>query len=274
MIQRNLFKILITSGLAILLLLSPSFVLGQTIMGARSLSMGQTGTSLPSAPWAAFSNSALLPFEGNSVSFYGFRYVGFTEITDMAAVLTIQAKPGTFAGAVHRYGFSLYQQSRFLAAYRFSAGHFHSGVSFSYHHVQIGGNYGSAGAFGVDLGIALELSSGLWFGSRMTNLNQPSYGRSDEQLPREIAAGVSFYLSDSLLLTTEIVKDVLFPLSFRGGFEFEIVPSFFLRTGFTTKPDTFSAGFGLLMDRWTINIGLQQHDPLGLSPAIDMGIQF
>lgn len=274
MIQRFLFKILTLLITIHPLLQKPGQLSAQSIMGAQSVSMGLTGTSLPGSAWAAFSNSALLPFEGNSLSFYGFRYVGIAEITDMAAVLTIQARPGTFAGAVHRYGFNLYQESRFLTAYRFSSDRFHSGISLSYYHVQIGGVYGSAGAFGIDVGIAYELPGRLWFGSRITNLNQPAYGRSDESLPREMAVGFGYYLSDTLFITTELVKDVLFPISARAGFEVELIPSFFVRAGFTTEPETFSAGFGLNQDRWVINIGLQQHNPLGLSPALDMGIRF
>jgi hypothetical protein len=76
------------------------------------------------------------------------------------------------------------------------------------------------------------------------------------------------------LVTTEIVKDVMFPVSFRTGVEFEVLNSLFARAGFTTNPETYSFGFGYLADQWNINFGLQQHNPLGLSPALDLGIQF
>ncbi|TVQ65827.1 MAG: hypothetical protein EA360_07770 [Balneolaceae bacterium] len=274
MIQRILFKIFFSLSLPFLLLMIPQGLSAQSSMGARSVSMGLTGVALPGTPWSAFSNSALLPAHNRNVSFYGFRYVGIAEITDMAALFTLPVFHGTLAGAVHKYGFNLYQESRFLTAYKFASGRFHTGISLSYYHVNIGGNYGSAGTLGVDLGFATELTDRLWFGSRLTNLNQPSYGSSDEMLPREVAAGLGYYFSETLFMTAELVKDVLFPLSFRTGLELELVPSFFLRAGFTTEPDTFSAGIGFTQERWLINIGMQQHNPLGLSPALDMGILF
>lgn len=252
----------------------PKEAIGQNSVGARSLSMGQTGVAIPGSSWSTFSNIALLPTDQNHVSFYGFRYVGISEITDMAASVSIRTKKGVIGAGVHRYGFNLFNENRFMLGYKNSLGKFHYGVSASYIHVFQGGNYGSAGAFGADLGIATEITEQLWLGARATNINQPSYGDTDEQLPRELAAGISYRFSDRALITSEIVKDVLFPLSFRTGVDVELISSLFARAGFSTEPETYSFGFGYIKDSWSINFGLQQHNPLGLSPALDIGIQF
>jgi hypothetical protein len=124
------------------------------------------------------------------------------------------------------------------------------------------------------VGLATEVIDGLWFGARATNINQPSYGDTDEDLPRELAAGISYQLTSDALVTTEIVKDVMFPISFRAGLQFEIITSLFARAGVTTNPETYSFGFGYIADRWNVNFALQQHNPLGLSPALDLGIRF
>jgi hypothetical protein len=246
----------------------------QNSIGARSISMGQTGVALPGNSWSAFANVALMPEDKNEASFYGFRYVGISEITDMAFSVNYSTNWGVLGGGVHRYGFNLFNENRFLAAYKNSLGKFHYGGSVSYTHVNQGGQYGSAGAVGFDLGLAAEITRELWFGARATNINQPSYGATDEDLPRELAAGLSYSVTESALVTTEIVKDVMFPVSFRTGVEFEVLNSLFARAGFTTNPETYSFGFGYLADQWNINFGLQQHNPLGLSPALDLGIQF
>jgi hypothetical protein len=246
----------------------------QNSIGARSIAMGQTGVALPGTSWSAFANAALMPENRSEASFYGFRYVGISEITDMAASLTYSTNLGVFGGAVHRYGFNLFNENRFLAAYKNRLGKFHYGGSISYIYVNQGGQYGSAGAVGFDLGVAAEVTPDIWFGARATNINQPAYGPTDEDLPRELAAGISYYITRSALITTEIVKDVMFPVSFRTGVEFEVLTSLYARAGFTTQPETYSFGFGYLADRWSINFGLQQHNPLGLSPALDLGIQF
>lgn len=245
-----------------------------TVMGAKSIAMGQTGVALPEGSWAVFSNTALIPENRNRISFYGFRYLGIAEITDMAAAVNYQAGFGTLGAGIHRYGFNLFNENRFLLAYKNSLDRFHYGGSVSYTHVFQGGNYGSAGAIGFDLGLAAEITDGLWFGARATNINQPSYGETDEELPRELAAGLSYAVSSFALVTAEMVKDVMFPLSFRSGLQFEMFTGFFLRGGITTRPSTYSAGFGYGANHWEINIALQQHNPLGLSPALDLGIRF
>lgn len=246
----------------------------QNIMGAKSISMGQTGVALPSSNWATFSNTAMMPTDQNHISFYGFRYVGIAEITDMAATVNYQTNFGTLGLGVHRYGFNLFNENRFLLAYKNRLNNFHYGGAISYTHVFQGGNYGSAGALGFDLGLAAEVIDDLWFGARATNLNQPAYGDTDEELPRELAAGFSYQLSTFALATAELVKDVKFPISFRSGVQFEIISSLFARVGVSTKPSTYSFGFGYETTRFEVNFGLQQHDPLGMSPALDLALRF
>lgn len=246
----------------------------QTSLGATSVAMGQTGVAIPDANWSLFSNVALMPTDENRVSFYGFRYVGIAEITDMAANVTTQTNLGTVGIGVHRYGFNLFNENRFLLAYKNSLDRFHYGASVSYTHIFQGGDYGAAGAIGFDLGLAAEITEDLWFGARATNLNQPSYGDTDEELARELATGLSYQLTAEALVTAEIVKDVMFPLSFRSGVQFEIIQSLFIRAGITTQPETYSFGFGYQSSRWDVNFALQQHNPLGLSPALDLAVKF
>lgn len=275
MIQR-IFKKTLTVLLLVgagCLLLSPKLA-AQNAMGAKSISMGQTGAALPGNSWAVFTNTAMMQTQEHRVSFYGFRYVGIAEITDMAASLNYQTRWGTLGVGLHRYGFNLFNENRFIIGYKNSLEAFHYGVSVSYTHLFQGGNYGSAGAFGIDLGLAAQIADNLWFGARATNINQPAYGDIDEELPRELAVGFSYRLSGLALFTTELVKDVKFPLSIRGGVEFELIASLFARAGITTEPSTYSVGFGYEAPRWNVNFGLQQHNPLGLSPALDLGIRF
>lgn len=255
-------------------LLSVSSVQSQFSMGATSMSMGQTGVAVPGQSWSLFSNSSLLQTDGNSVSFYGFRYVGISEITDMAATGIYQTSFGTLGAGIHRYGFNLFNENRIRIAYKNTLGKFHYGTALNYNHIFQGEDYGSAGAVGIDIGLATELLPDFWFGARATNINQPTYGSSDEELPRDLALGLSYRLSTSTLFTSEIVKDVRFPLSFRAGIEFEVIENLFARSGVSTNPQTYSAGFGYQTNRIQVNIAVQQHIPLGLSPGIDLGMQF
>lgn len=274
MIQRNKQNSLILIFAAMLPLLVASPAQSQLVMGAKHMAMGQTGVANPGDSWAVFQNPALMETEQNRVSFYGFRYLGFAEITDYAVSVNYNTHWGTFGGGVHRFGDELFNENRMRLGYKNQLGDFHYGGSVTYTHVFQGGNYGNAGAIGFDLGLGAEIIEDLWFGARATNINQPAYGATDEELPREMAIGIGYRLSGFAFFTTEVVKDVRFPLSYRAGIEIEVIESLFARAGFTTEPETYTFGFGYITDRFNINIAMQQHIPLGLSPALDLGINF
>jgi len=269
MIQRNIFFCLIAiSGVFVL----ADAAYTQQSMGARSIAMGQTGVSFPESRWAIFSNIALLPTDERQVSFYGFRYAGISELTDAAAAASLPLMGGTAGAGVHRYGFHLFSETRLRAGYSYRWKNVSAGLAFNYSHVQQGGGCGSAGALGVDIGLSGTVSEALWFGARATNVNQPAYAGTAEELPRELAAGLSYKPAAGVMISAETVKDVRFPISLRFGVDAALIDELNIRGGFTTNPETYAGGFGYRTDRWQINIALQQHVLLGLSPAVDLGV--
>src|SRR5690625_7603258 len=88
----------------------------QNSTGARSLAMGQTGTALPGDPWSAFLNTALVPTGATHLSFYGFRYVGISEITYIAATASYPTSAWVFAAGIHGQRVELFNENRILAA--------------------------------------------------------------------------------------------------------------------------------------------------------------
>lgn len=269
-------KIRIVLGAAIILIFCSSLNLkAQAIIGARELALGQSGTALPGTSWAMFANPAMMPEEEKTVSFFGVRYFGFAEISDMAASVTHPTKLGVFGAGAHRYGFDLFNENRLRLGYKNSFLGFRYGAILNYSHVVQGGGYGSAGALGIDMGLAAPIISDLWIGAKATNINQPEYGsRNNEKLPRELSVGFSYQLSDIALFVTDVVKDVQFPISYRGGIEINVIDNLMGRVGVTTEPQTFTAGFGYGGSFWSANIAVQRHEDqvLGYSPAIDFKI--
>ncbi|WP_340106567.1 hypothetical protein [Rhodohalobacter sp. 8-1] len=270
MIQRNLFFCVVVISCVCLFEISYC----QTTIGARSIGIGQTGVALPGHQWAIFSNSSLISTNERRISFYGFRYVGISEISDLAASVQVPAQFGSIGAGFHRYGFDLFSQTQLRLGYKKQFKQFHAGLSINYSHVQQGGGYGSAGALGLNLGLAAQILESLWFGARATNINQPAYGPTDEYLSRDLAIGLSYFPSPRVMITVDAVKDVRFPMSLRAGAEVELISGFRTRAGITTHPETYGGGLGYDTDLWQINIGFQQHIPLGLSPAIDIGVSF
>lgn len=273
--HRNLRSLVV--GVLLLILMGTSKLQAQAVMGARELAVGQATTALQNTNWSMFGNPAMMYEDKKNASFFGVRYFGLSEITDMAVSVTYPTKLGVFGAGAHRYGFDLFNENRMRLGYKNSFSGFHFGVILNYSHVVQGGGYGSAGALGVDVGVAAPILSDLWIGAKATNINQPEYGsRNDEKLPRELSIGLSYRLSDVALFTTDVVKDIQFPVSYRGGVEVTIIENLVGRAGITTEPQTFSAGFGYSGSFWSANVAVQRHENsvLGYSPAIDFNISW
>ena len=251
----------------------------QVTMGARELSMGQAVTALTESDWSLFSNPAMISGTRPGISFFGVRYYGLDEITDLAVAVVVPSRVGSIGFGAHRFGDDLYSESRLRVGYKNSYQGFHFGLVANYSHLAIGGDYGSAGALGLDAGVAAMILDGFWLGAKATNINQPAYGdygNFREELARDLSIGISYRLRDLLVFSAEAVKDIRFPISYRAGFDARILGGFRGRAGVTTEPVTFAGGFGLLGSSWTVNVGVQQHENpiLGLSPAMDFRLSW
>lgn len=249
----------------------------QAVIGARELALGQASTALQNTSWSMFGNPAMMSEKERSVSFFGVRYFGLSEVTDMAVSFSSPTKYGVLGAAAHRYGFDLFNKSRLRLGYKNSFKGFHFGAVLNYSHVSQDIQNGTAGAFGVDVGVAAPILDNLWIGAKATNVNQPEYGsRNNEKLPRDLSVGLSYQLSDIALISSEVYKDVDFPISYRAGVEVNIISSLMGRVGITTSPQRFTAGFGYSGKIWGVNVAVQRHENkvLGFSPAIDFKINW
>lgn len=272
---QKLFRILFLPALCAFQI--PAFA--QVTLGARELSLGQATTALPESDWSIFANPAMIARDSRSVSFFGVRYYGLDEITDMAAALTYSTDIGSVGFGAHRFGDDLYNESRVRISYKNAYQGFHFGMVANYNHIAFGGDYGSTGALGVDIGIAAAVVDGLWVGAKATNINQPDYGsysNQREEPARDLSIGLSYQLSDIALFNSDVVKDVRFPISYRAGVEIYILNQLMGRAGITTKPLTFAGGFGFRTKVLGVNAGIQQHENpvLGLSPGFDLRLSW
>lgn len=269
-IERVLYKISLVFIFGVISI--PAFA--QLTMGAKGLGMGQATTALPVYDWSLFANPALSDNERVALGFYGLRNYGFAELTDMSAIGSMPTKFGVASLGFHRYGDNLFNETRVRLGYKNEWQKLHFGIAANYNTISFGADYGSGSALGVDLGIAAELTKELWVGAKSTNINRPNYKGIDEDLPREIAIGFSYGLNELAVFAFDIVKDVRFPVSYRGGMEITIIESLKGRVGVTTEPLTYSLGFGYSKERWDINFAVQKHQLLGFSPGLDFMLYF
>jgi hypothetical protein len=75
-------------GVILLILFNHSPLYAQATLGARPVALGQASTALPGSPWSVFENVAMISEQQPEVSFFGMRYYGLSELSDIAAVIT------------------------------------------------------------------------------------------------------------------------------------------------------------------------------------------
>ena len=77
-------------------------------------------------------------------------------------------------------------------------------------------------------------------------------------------------MEDNATFYFDILKDVRFPVSYRGGLEAEIIKDVIGRVGATYEPVTYTFGLGYSIKTWQVNLTVQQHEVLGTSPGADI----
>lgn len=245
----------------------------QTNIGTRSVALGGANTALENYEWALFSNPALIDRNRTAVSFHSFRSYGLVELTDIAAAGSYSTKFGALALGFHRYGDDLYNESRIRLGYKNEFKNLLFGLALNYNTISFGSVYGSANALGLDVGIAANITESLLIGAKSVNVNEPSY-TDGEELPRELAIGFSYFLAETALFTFDTVKDVRFPVAYRGGVEIKVIENLKGRFGFSSEPNTFSFGLGYNSENWIVNLAVQKHQLLGMSPGVDFSVLF
>jgi hypothetical protein len=85
--------------------------------------------------------------------------------------------------------------------------------------------------------------------------------------------GSSYKVSDMVLVVAELEKDILNPMRFKSGIEYQPLQNLLFRIGFSTQPIELSFGLGwVFSDRYHLDFGTQYHQILGWSPNVSLRI--
>ncbi|MEJ2543829.1 MAG: hypothetical protein P8Y99_07150 [Calditrichaceae bacterium] len=122
---------------------------------------------------------------------------------------------------------------------------------------------GSAGTFGVDLGLQASIYRRTQVGVYVYNINGPTIGSEvAHDLPKRIVIGAAYKPYTGLTTSLAIEKNIGFDTQVMGGFEFFLVDWLAIRAGASTNPSRFSAGFGLQYSGFRLDYSFQTHDVL------------
>lgn len=126
--------------------------------------------------------------------------------------------------------------------------------------------FGSASAFGVDLGFLANVYEKWRLGFFTHNLNSPTLGvEKKHNLPRLLTLGLSFTPYDGVVSSVDFSKEVGKDTRLSFGQEFRILEGFTLRAGLSTLPVKASFGVGFFIRNFEIDYSVVNHEVLPLT---------
>jgi hypothetical protein len=243
-------------------------------MGARAHGMAFASGCLTDI-WSLHNNVAGLAKTDRASAAFAYHAVpSFRFFDRMAAVFAAPIKSGAVAAGVFRFGDDLYSEQILSLGFANTFGLAALGLRADYMQYRAEGMATTA-AFTVSFGGIATITNDLTFGAHIAHINQPIINElTEERIPTILTAAVACKLSQKLLLTNEIEKDVAHTPVWKSGLEYKIVKKVALRTGFNLNPQSGFFGIGFNSRRLDFDYALQLNDALGASHQASVIYQF
>ena len=261
---------------AIILFILCSQTFAQYLPGARQISMGNSDVAKADDVFTLFNNPAgLSQIAWREVGvYYSPAPFGLTELANGYIAYNEPFSFGSLAVGGMTYGFDLYRETKILLGYSYNyENKFFGGVAVNYLTTSIQ-NYGSDGAFFINVGVLAYLSERLRLGFTFENVNRASIGNEKDQVPVVLRSGISYDLLEEFSLNIAAEKDVKYNPSFHFGFEYNVIEHLSLRSGFSNEPSRYSAGVGLNYSIFSLDYAFFTHPDLGLTHQAGLVISF
>ena len=176
---------------------------------------------------------------------------------------------------ISSFGFDAYRENLAAVSYGITVlNKISVGAKLAYANLNIPG-YGSTGGLMVQVGAHTQLNSQLSVGVNAFNVNRASFltqGRR-EILPSHITAGLAYQPTDKVLVVADVQKALDFPVSFRGGIEYQIHKILYARIGVSTEPLTLTGGLGVKWNQLSVDFSSSFTERLGYTPHLSLSYQ-
>lgn len=241
--------------------------------GAAVSGLGNAAVALPDNPFAIFFNPAQINHSANSVFFSYRNYYGIPDISRYSLAANFRLFKQPLSAAFDSYGNNLYNETTMsIGAGKQIYENISLGVTARFYSLAIK-NYGSSAAFGLDLGMAYQPHPNFILAAAASNLNRPTIGRVQEELPQSFSLGFAYFPEAKLQILFELFRDVHFEQDYRAGAEYALFDNFDLRLGVIDKTDTFTLGAGFNSGTFKADYAIMVHSLLGPSHAFSLGIR-
>lgn len=283
--------LIINIGLPVVFLLSHLICFGgsdlQQPQGGRGNAMGNASVALTDF-WALQNNQAgLAGYSSLAGSFYYQNSYLVKELGLRSGGFVFPTNTGVFGLSYQYFGYTQYNESKIGLAYAKSLGNgFAAAVQLDYIAYKLSGDYGHNSIFTFEIGIQKKLSEKIVIGAHAFNpIRAKLTDDPEERVPAIYRLGITYSVSNDLILVLETEKDLDYKPLVRGGLEYRIAKMAFARLGYSSVPaltgsenlsvsSMYTFGFGLKFGQLDVDFAASMNQTLGWSPAISMVYHF
>ena len=251
--------------------------------GARRLALGRAGVALGGEAWGTANPATWATLPDRRLALEGSQAFGLADLRLGAASAALPTAFGTVAVSGRTFGGGAHRETRVLAGYArplalSRARSLDLGLAIGVESASTDG-FGSASTLLLDAGVQGDLLPALRLGLSARNLLGIGRGaeadlqRSVSTVPT-LAAGLAYTPSGRAVLVLDALQDMDRGLSVRAGAELHPVEVLALRVGVSTEPVRYTAGLGVLAGPARVDLAIEQHETLGLTPAFGVEVGF
>lgn len=249
--------------------------------GPRRLALGRAGVALGGEAWGTANPATWATLADHRLALEGSQAFGLADLRLGAASAALPLSVGTVAVSGRTFGGGAHRETRVLAGLARPLALSRSrtldvGLAVGLESASTDG-FGSASTLLLDAGIQGDLLPPLRLGLSARNLLGVRRGaeadlrRSVSTVPT-LAVGLAFTPSDRSVLVLDAYQDLDQGLSIRAGVEASPVEALALRVGVSSQPFRYTAGLGVLAGPVRVDLAAEQHETLGLTPAVSVEV--
>lgn len=243
--------------------------------GSRSDAMGNASLCIEDVFSVQNNQAAIAATEHTEAGVAIHNYYADNTLNSLSAVVAVPTGSGVFGASLNYYGYSDFSQTRAGVAYGRKLGKsLSAGIQLDYIGTRIS-EFGSGSAFTFEAGLLYAPVENLYIGARVYNPLRVKNGLEvPEDLPSLFDIGFNWHPSDKVILAIEAEQEPDQPLRIKTGLEYGLLDALFVRCGYVSYPSMFTAGLGLGLHNFSIDISSQFHPQLGISPGLGLRYQF
>ncbi len=240
--------------------------------GVKAIALANAFVARADNSWAtAYNPAGLAQILTPEISaFFVPQQFGIPELRTVSCSAASSIGAGSVGVLAEQFGFELYKSTEVMVGYGIAVDSSVSvGATVDIQRMAIE-RYGASTNLTMDVGILGKPRRDISVGVSFRNALAAKLRSNGERLPQYLLLGVSYSPIHNFLLTTEVEKDVAFPLVVKAGVEQRFVDFLSLRCGVANNPDKFSVGLAVRYSSLEFGYAGYSHPDLGWTHQVEI----